>query len=144
MVEMKALNAPSMAIKSVCQIVFHYMVNQAADEWPDVKLKLLSVSTLTEDLKGKDMSKITAGQAKRAKDRMNALKKDPEYKGKDPEELIEAIRKKSIPCMGLFMWATATEECYEIFRDVEPKRRKAEQMKDKAEKSEKQLKEIKE
>lgn len=120
------------------------MVNQAADDWPDVKLKLLSNSSLTEDLKTKDMSKITAGQAKRAKDRMNALKKDPEYKGKDPEELCEAIKKKSIPCMGLFMWATATEECYEIFRDVEPKRRKAEQMAAKSEASTKQLKEIKE
>jgi len=144
MVEMKALNSPSAAIKSVCQIVFHYMVNQTADDWSDVKLKLLSNSTLTEDLKNKDMSKITAGQAKRAKERMNALKKDPDYKGKDPEELNEAIKKKSIATMGLFMWATATEECYEIFRDVEPKRRKAEQMAEKSEKSAKQLKEIKE
>jgi uncharacterized coiled-coil DUF342 family protein len=46
--------------------------------------------------------------------------------------------------LGLFSWAVATEECYEIFRDVEPKRKKAEQMTAKSEASAKQLKEIKE
>jgi len=120
------------------------MINQTADDWSDVKVKLLANPSLTEDLKNKDMSKITPGQAKRAKDRMNILRKDPDYKGKDPDELNEAIKKKSIATMGLFMWATATEECYEIFRDVEPKRRKAEQMKEKAAKGEKQLEDCRE
>lgn len=90
------------------------------------------------------MGKITATQAKRAKDKMNALKKEPDFKGKDIEELKEAIKKKSGPLMGLFSWCVATEECYEIFRDVEPKRKKAAEMTAKSEASAQQLKEIKE
>jgi hypothetical protein len=37
----------------------------------------------------------------------------------------------------------ATEECYEIFKEVEPKRKKAAQMKIKAEQESKKLAEIK-
>lgn len=29
---------------------------------------------------------------------------------------------------GLFQWVTATIKCYEIYKDVEPKRKKAEEM----------------
>jgi len=90
------------------------------------------------------MGKITAGQAKRAKEKMRFLRNGKDCKGMDEEELKEFIRKKSGPLMGLFCWCVATEECYEIFRDVEPKRRKAEEMTKKAENSAKQLKEIKE
>lgn len=134
---MKALPAPSPAIRLVCSIVFHYMINSANDGWDEVKNKLLGNTRLTEEMQTKDMGKITATQAKRAKDKMNALKKESDFKGKDFDELKEAIRKKSGPLMGLFVWCTATEECYEIFRDVEPKRRKAEEMTRKAEASEK-------
>lgn len=75
---------------------------------------------------------------------MNGLKKEPDFKGLEMEDLKAAIKKKSTPCLGMFSWSVATEECYEIFRDVEPKRKKAEQMTAKSEASAKQLKEIKE
>jgi len=90
------------------------------------------------------MGKITPIQAKRAKDKMNGLKKDKDFAGLDLEDLKAAIKKKSSPLLGMFSWSVATEECYEIFRDVEPKRKKAEQMTAKSEASAKQLKEIKE
>jgi hypothetical protein len=41
------------------------------------------------------------------------------------EELFAAIKAKSGPTLGLFQWCMATEECYDIFKEVEPKRKKA-------------------
>lgn len=44
--------------------------------------------------------------------------------------------------MELFKWCSATDSCAEIFREVEPKRRKAKEMGIKKEKAEAQLAEI--
>lgn len=96
------------------------------DSWDVVKVKLLANPRLTDELQTKDMGDINAGQASRAKKKMNDLKKEPDFKGLEEEDLCAAIAKKSGPTMGLFKWCLATEECYEIFRDVEPKRKKAE------------------
>lgn len=84
LVEMKALASPPDAIRAVASIVFHYMVNQSEDGWDQIKLKLLT-STITEELKNKDMGKITAVQAKRAKANMNKLKNADYAKGLDIE-----------------------------------------------------------
>jgi hypothetical protein len=35
---------------------------------------------------------------------------------------------KSKAAGGLFKWATSTDSCFDIFQQVEPKRKKAEQM----------------
>jgi len=122
------------------------MIKTGSDEWDNVKVKLLGNAKLTDELQNKDMGDITSGQASRAKAKMNALKKEAFMKEalENGQEYVEAVRAKSVPCAGLFNWCLATEECYEIFRDVEPKRKKAEAMRIKSETSAAQLKAIKE
>ena len=44
-----------------------------------------------------------------------------EYK-LDIEELKKLMLEKSKAAGGLFVWATSTDSCYDIFKDVEPKR----------------------
>lgn len=44
-------------------------------------------------------------------------------------ELQNIINTKSLAAGGLFKWCDSTLKCYEIYKDVEPKRKKAEKMK---------------
>jgi dynein heavy chain len=60
----------------------------------------------------------------------------------DGDDLVEWVRGKSGPCAGLFTWAKCTSQCYEIYKNVEPKKRKAAEMKAKSEKSQRELAEI--
>jgi dynein heavy chain, axonemal len=46
----------------------------------------------------------------------------------DIEGLKELMIVKSKAAGGLFVWAVSTDTCYDIFKDVEPKRKKAESM----------------
>jgi len=57
----------------------------------------------------------------------------------DVEELKGFVSGKSGAVGGLFKWAAATLNAYVIFRDVEPKRKKAEQMRAAKIKGEKEL-----
>lgn len=95
------------------------------DTWDTVKVKLLANPRLTDELQVKDMSDINSSQAAKARKRIADLRKDPAFKGLEGEELFAAIKAKSGPTLGLFQWCMATEECYEIFKEVEPKRKKA-------------------
>ena len=45
------------------------------------------------------------------------------------EELAKSITVKNLATGGLYRWCDATIRCYEIYKDVEPKRVKAERMK---------------
>lgn len=134
LVEMKNLAQPPVAIRMVCTIVFHFMIKDGRDDsWDTVKVKLLNNNKLTEELQSKDMNDITSSQASKARKRIADLRKDPDFKGLEGEELYAKIKSKSAPTLGLFQWCEATEECYEIFKEVEPKRKKAATMKVKAE-----------
>jgi hypothetical protein len=44
------------------------------------------------------------------------------------DELKDLMLTKSKAAGGLFVWAASTDSCYDIFKDVEPKRKKAEAM----------------
>ena len=144
MVEMKNLAQPPAAIRHVATIVFHFMIKEGRDDsWDTVKVKLLSNPRLTDELQSKDMNDINSGQASRARKKIADLKKDPDFKGLEGEELFAKIKSKSGPTLGLFQWCLATEECYEIFKEVEPKRKKAASMKIKAEQESKKLADIK-
>lgn len=44
------------------------------------------------------------------------------------EDLKKLMLEKSKAAGGLFVWAASTDSCYDIFKDVEPKRKKAEAM----------------
>merc|ERR1740139_943352 len=87
-----------------------------------------------------DMGGIAKVLAERARKCINELKKS--LGNPEGEELLDAIAKKSGPTKELFKWCVATDACAEIFRDVEPKRRKAKEMGIKKEKAESQLAEI--
>jgi septal ring factor EnvC (AmiA/AmiB activator) len=49
------------------------------------------------------------------------------------------IATKNKATGGLFQWVIATIECYDIYKDVEPKRKKAEEMKKQKAQAEKDL-----
>jgi hypothetical protein len=57
---------------------------------------------------------------------MAKLEKDTGQTGK---ELQMIIKGKSAAAGGLFAWIVSTLKCYDIYKDVEPKRKKAEEMK---------------
>ena len=59
--------------------------------------------------------------------------------GQTGEELANTITYKNLATGGLYRWCDATLRCYEIFKDVEPKRIKAEKMKKQKEQGEKEL-----
>jgi len=139
-VEIANLGSPPDAIKHVCTIVFHFFFNSKDAGWDVVKIRLLKISGLTDKLKSLDMAGITKVQADRARKCISDLKKS--LGNPEGDELLEAIKKKSGPSMNLFKWCVATDSCAEIFREVEPKRRKAREMEIKKEKAEAQLAEI--
>lgn len=64
--------------------------------------------------------------------------------GKEGEELAELIKTKNVATGGLYKWCDATLQCYDIFKDVEPKRIKAEKMKKQKEEGEAELKKTEE
>jgi hypothetical protein len=43
-------------------------------------------------------------------------------------ELQQIITTKSSAAGGLYKWCASTIECYDIFKDVEPKKKRAEAM----------------
>ena len=93
-------------------------------------------SRLLDELKTYDISKAKSDQAKRCKDLLKNLRKE---QGSDPVKLQEYMDSKSKAAGGLFKWATSTDSCYDIFKNVEPKRIKAEQMTAQLEQANKEL-----
>jgi Microtubule-binding stalk of dynein motor len=96
------------------------------DQWASVKLKLLGDMQLLTNLKEYDVAKTKGDQAGRAKKKLAALEKEAGCTGQD---LYNFIMGKNKATAGLFSWVTSTIKCYDIYKDVEPKRKKAEEMK---------------
>lgn len=46
----------------------------------------------------------------------------------DIDELQNIMMSKSVAAGGLFRWAVCTDSCFDIFQNVEPKRKKVETM----------------
>ena len=59
--------------------------------------------------------------------------------GQTGDDLQLIINNKSLAAGGLFKWCSSTLKCYDIYKDVEPKRKKAEAMKKAKEQGEKEL-----
>jgi dynein heavy chain, axonemal len=111
----------------VCTICyFIYPKGGADDAWASVKLKLLGDMQLLQNLKEYDVAKTKSDQANRAKKKLAVLEKETGLTG---SELLAFIKTKNLATSGLFSWVTSTIKCYEIYKDVEPKRKKAEEMK---------------
>jgi len=86
---------------------------------------MLGDMKLLDNLKSYAIEKAKGDQASRYKSLYNSLKK--EY-AKEGEELQAHMDSKSKAAGGLFKWARSTDDCFYIFQNVEPKRKKAEQM----------------
>jgi hypothetical protein len=48
--------------------------------------------------------------------------------GATGQELQNIITTKNKATGGLYKWCSSTIECYDIYKDVEPKKKRAEQM----------------
>ena len=94
---------------------------------------------LLASLKEYDVAKTKGDQASRAKKKLSALEKECGLSGL---ELAAFIKTKNLATAGLFSWVIATIKCYEIYKDVEPKRKKAEAMRIQKEKAERELADI--
>lgn len=81
---------------------------------------------LINKLVGYEVSKLKDNAAKKAEGRINKMKRDFKV---DDAGLFEVIKKASGACAGLYKWVDASLNAYTIFRDVEPKRKKAEMLK---------------
>ena len=124
-VEIKNLANPPDAVKLAITIAFHYYIRDSNDSWPNVKLKMLMNSRLLTELQEYDIATARVDQAQRCKKLLKNLKKEQE---KDGDELQAYMDSKSKAAGGLFKWATSTDSCFDIFQNVEPKRKKAEAM----------------
>jgi len=123
--EVKNLANPPEAVKQAITVAFYYFVRDSNSEWPNVKLKMLGDMKLLDNLKNYDIAKAKSDQSNRCKTLLKNLRKEHGCEG---EELQAFMAKKSAAAGGLFKWATSTDSCYDIFANVEPKRKKAEQM----------------
>ena len=105
--------------------------------WSNIKSQLLSDTRLLDSLKNYDVSKTKGDAAKRAKTKMYKLISDMGVG--DGPELQKLINTKNVATGGLYRWCAATLKCYDIYKNVEPLRKKAEQMKKEKEQGEKEL-----
>jgi hypothetical protein len=81
---------------------------------------------LLNNLKNYEVDKTKNDQANRAKKKLGAIEKEFGCLG---AELAALIKGKSAAAAGLYQWASATIRCFDIFKEVEPKKRKAAEMK---------------
>lgn len=124
-VEIKALANPPDAVKIAITIAFHYYCRSADDSWGTVKLKMLNDMQLLNNLKAYDIAKAKSDQANRCKALLKNLRNAEKLDGEDLQKFMDGKSKAS---GGLFKWATSTDACFDIFQQVEPKRKKAEKM----------------
>lgn len=91
---------------------------------------------LLANLKEFDVSKTKADMANRAKKKLAILEKETGFTGND---LYLFVKTKNLATSGLYSWVSSTIKCYDIYKDVEPKRKKAEEMKKQKAAAEKDL-----
>lgn len=122
--EIKALAAPPTAILDVCAVCFYlYPKSSGNAEWSLIKAQMLSDFKLIDDLKNYDVGKTKHSDSVQAKKRMAKIEKDCKNDVEDLSQLAAYITaKKSVAAGGLYAWCSATLRCYDINRDVEPKK----------------------
>lgn len=126
--EIKALASPPAVIEAVCGIAYFLYPKTGSDaSWSNIKIGLLGDMRLLNNLKEYEVSKTKADGASRAKKKYNQLVKDLGVG--EGEELQKLITSKSFATGGMFKWANSTLKCYDIYKNVEPLKKKAEKMK---------------
>jgi len=128
-VEVKSMAAPAQAIKDVCAITYYFTQRHQGGEvdWATIKAKMLGDTQLLSSLQNYDISKTKTDQANKAKKKLAQLIKEQGHEG---AELQAIILTKSKAAGGLFGWCVATDKYYDIYKDVEPKKKRAAQMKE--------------
>ena len=86
---------------------------------------MLGDMKMLDTLKSYDITTCTREMAQRAKKYITDFKKEAKLDG---NELQEFVNTKSQAAGGLFKWAISTDRCYDIFREVEPKRKMLESL----------------
>ena len=104
--------------------------------WNDIKTKFLGTASLLEALKQKDPKEISGAMAKAAKEKIKGLEKEFKMTGK---QLCEFIGTKSKAAGGLFEWVLSVNECYDVFKEVEPMRDNVKKLEKKAKESQDKL-----
>lgn len=136
--EIKAFQVPPPVIQDVCTICFFlYPKTGSNSDWANVKIQVLSDTRVIDNLKSYQIEKLKTDGANKAKKRMEKIEKEYNLKG---YELGEHITKtKNVATGSLYKWCDATIKCYDIFKEVEPKKKKAIEMKRLKELGEKEL-----
>ena len=131
---------PSDAVLKVCQIAYYLYVpgrEQKGDDWSVLKVKLLGDMQLLNGLKNFDITEVKPDMSKKAKAAIRQLKAS--LNNVEGDQLRTELKKKSLAGAGLFQWAASTDEYYDIFRMVEPKKKLAESMQKAKDEAEAQL-----
>ena len=144
--EVRALTAPPETIRDICTIAFHLKETDPKykndDSWSNVKNRLLNNPRLLQELQTYPINQLKADMAKNAKKGLANLQKKLGKEGNDLATFIRNSVSKS--AAGLFKWSYATDQYYEIFKKVEPKKKRAAEMQAQMEKSEAALKKTQE
>ena len=91
---------------------------------------------MLSNLQTYDVSKTKAEAVRLSNIKVRQLEKSIKKTG---EELALEIKSKNKATGGLFKWVENTLNCYEIFKDVEPKRKMAKALKEQKAEAEKDL-----
>lgn len=137
--EIKALASPPAAIQDICTVCFFLYPKTVGNnpDWTAVKNGVLNDTKMIDNLKGYAVDKLKTDGANKGKKKMERLIKDLGVT--DPDDIAKAMTSKSLAAGALYKWCAATLNCYDIFKEVEPKRKKAEEMKKQKEKGEREL-----
>ena len=139
--EIKTTQTPSILMLSVIQLTYYlYPVSKKldVDDWATVRQVVLSDPKLLYTLQNYDIEKLKGDAVKKAKAKIGDLDKATKAGG-DPSAIASAVRNTSKAAAGLFKWVNANLKCYEIYKNVEPKKKKAAEMKKKLMEAEKEL-----
>ena len=138
--EVKALATPPQTIVDVLAVCYYLSPTLGGNpDWTIIKTQLLTDTKLIDKLQNYEVDKTKVAGANNAKKRMQKIAKDNKEIPPGPELVKFITEKKSLAAGGVYGWCEATLKCYDINKEVEPKKIKARQMKAAKEKGEKEL-----
>ena len=108
------------------------------DDWGNIKLRMIGKPHFLQDLKDYNIASCSRDMALKCKKAMSNLAKEIKITG-ERETLIQEIKYKSAAAGGLFKWCQATDSYYDVYREVEPMKKRAAEMQKKKVISEEEL-----
>jgi dynein heavy chain len=139
--EIRSLASPPMVVQIICTLTY-YLYPAARkldnDDWATVKQILLGDVKLLAVLQNYDIEKLRADPVRRARAKIAELEKKTGCVG-EPAKLAGVVKTANKAAFGLYSWVSANLKCYDIYKSVEPKRKKAAEMKKKLQEAEREL-----